>query len=80
MKMTDPKILFNNISNLRDLLVSLDFNVGQFGRGGVFAHDSIGNFVEKFEKRPPPFIMSFLAKFSETERSSYQNFPEKLSH
>ena len=40
--------LFNwagDVAHFRYLLVSFDFSVSQLGRGRVFAHDAIGDFV-----------------------------------
>ena len=43
--MTNPKILFDDIADLGDFVIPLDFKFGQFSRGRVFAHDSIGDFI-----------------------------------
>ena len=45
MQLTNPKILFDDIADLGDFVIPLDFKFGQFSRGRVFAHDSIGDFI-----------------------------------
>ena len=45
MKVTDPKILFDDVTYFGDLFVSLDFPIRELGRGGVFAHDAISYLI-----------------------------------
>ena len=45
MKMTDPKILFDDVTHLGDLFIPVDFYVSELGGSGDFAHNAIGDLV-----------------------------------
>ena len=46
MQMADAEVLFHDVSNFGDGLVTQDLRVGQLGGGGVLAHDAILDMVE----------------------------------
>ena len=44
--MADAEILLHDVSYFGDGLVALDLQLGEFGSGGVFAHDAIFDLIE----------------------------------
>jgi len=51
MQVADADVLFDNVSDFGDGLVTQDLRAGQLGGGGVFAHDAVFDLVES-EKVP----------------------------
>lgn len=45
VKMTDAKMLRNDVAHLGDHFIAFELSSCELGRGGVFAHDAIGDFV-----------------------------------
>ena len=45
--MADAEVLFDDVSDFGDGLVALELQLGQFGGGGVLAHDAVFDLVQR---------------------------------
>jgi len=49
VQVADAEVLLYNISGFRNYLISLYFIFSEFGRGRIFAHNTISDFISSQE-------------------------------